>query len=117
MVGEDTTGLVGAIVIDQADLAPSTDASIGAGDIQVELHDDATLAQALRRLAAHDPVSAESSRAAFPIGRPRLRRGQFTGRLTAFWAKPAVVTANLDGLAAELQQVVAQVLRRISASR
>jgi hypothetical protein len=113
MVGEDATGLVGVITIDLADFEPATDASLGCGG-----HDDATLAQALVRLAARDPVvCAESAPRALATGHPRLFRVQLTGRLTAYWATPVKVTANLGGLAAELEQAVSQVLRRIAASR
>lgn len=113
MVGEDATGLVGVITIDLADFEPATDASIG-GDG----HDDATLAQALVRLTARDPaVCPEPAPTALATGHPRWHRVQIMGRLTAFWATPVKVTANLGGLAAELEQAVAQVLRRIAASR
>ncbi len=114
MVGEDATGLVGVITIDLADFEPATDPSLGGGDI----HDDATLAQALIRLAARDPVlCAEPAPTAIATGHRRWHRIQWTGRLTAFWATPVKVTANLDVLAAELEQAVTQVLRRIAASR
>ena len=113
MVGEDATGLVGVITIDPADFGPATDASPGCDG-----HDDATLAQTLIRLMARDPVlSAEPSPPAFSTDQPRWRRVQLTGRLTAYWVTPARVTANLGSLAAELEQAVAQVLRRIAASR
>ncbi len=113
MVGEDATGLVGVITIDPADFGPATAAHLGCDG-----HDDATLAQALIRLAARDPgLCAEPAPAALATGRPRWHWVQITGRLTAFWATPAKVTANLSGLTAELEQAVAQVLRRIAASR
>lgn len=113
MVGEDTTGLVGVITIDPADFEPANGASAWCGG-----HDDATLAQALIRLAARDPVvCAEPSPTSIATGHPRWHRVQLTGRLTAYWATPVKVTANLGGLAAELEQAVVQVLRRIAASR
>ena len=115
MVGEDATGLVGVITIDLADFEPANDASAWCGG---DLHDDATLAQALIRLAARDPVlCAEPAPTAIATGHRRWHRIQWTGRLTAFWATPVKVTANLDVLAAELEQTVTQVLRRIAASR
>jgi hypothetical protein len=114
MIGEDTTGPLGVISIDHADFEPATEPSRGRGDI----HDDATLAQALMRIAARDPGSCwEPSSAAFATGQARMRRDLFAGRLTPFWATSARVTANLGGLAVELEQAVAQVLRRIAASR
>jgi hypothetical protein len=109
MVAEDTTGPMGVITIEQADFEPASDASLGCNS-----HDDATLAQTLNRLAARDVTSPGPTTS---LGRARLRRGQFTGRLTPFWATPARVSANLGGLAAELDQAVAQVLRRLAASR
>ena len=113
MVGEDTTGPVGVIAIDLADFEPAGGASLcGEGP------DDATLAQALMGLAARETRSfAESPTSARATGCPRLQRGHFMGRLAPFWATPTRVTANLGGLAVELEQLVAQVLRRIAANR
>jgi hypothetical protein len=113
MVGEDATGPVGVITIDLADFEPAGEASLGG-----EGPDDATLAQVLMRLAAREAGPCVEPRTPTrETVHPRLQRGHFMGRLAPFWATPTQVTANLGGMAAELEQVVAQVLRRIAASR
>jgi hypothetical protein len=111
MAVEDVTRPIGVITIDQADYEPAGDASLGG-----ENHDDATLAQALTRLAARETLAcAEPATPA--TGRSRWQRGHFMGRLAPFWPAPTRVTANLGALSAELEQAVTQILRRIAASR
>jgi hypothetical protein len=114
MAVEDATGPVGVINIDLADFEPAGDVLLSGG----ESHDDATLAQALTRLAARGTDSLARPAAPRPADHcPRLQGGRLKGRLAPFWADATRVRADLGALSAELEQAVSQILRRIAASR